>query len=71
MDEKMSDIDNLLIALEIIKRNSDGYPPGEYIAAEHDQIWCGTYSEDIPEADLTTLRGLGWFEDVGAWSLYV
>lgn len=40
--------------------------------AEHDQIWVGDYNPDKMSAEhRAKMEAWGWFENAGAWSIYV
>lgn len=68
----MATINDVMEGMKIIFRYaSDGEISGHNFHAEHDQIWCGSYTGDkMSQSDLKEMEQLGWFEDEEAWSKF-
>jgi len=68
----MSTPTDLIEGLKIIFRYASAEELIDHcFQAEHDQIWCCSYSGDkMTEGELSIMNDFGWFEDEDAWSMF-
>jgi hypothetical protein len=66
---ELSTLDEVLNGIGLIRK----YEPGASIAAEHDQIYFGSYDthEQMTPEEREQMEAWNWFEDVDSWSHFV
>lgn len=68
----MATPNDILLGMKIIKKYATrSEMHSDRFQAQHDQVWCGSYTgHKMPPDDKEKMDILGWFEHEGAWSKF-